>query len=392
MSSGTHIQWTDATWSPVTGCTRVSEGCRNCYAERMTATRLAHHPRYAGLAVMTPSGARWSGAVRCHEELLTIPLRWRKPRKIFVCDMSDLFHEGVPFEFVARVFAVMKRCPQHTFQILTKRPPRMAAFLAACADGGGLGWITHDGTEPANAYLGTGIIIGTADCWPLPNVWLGVSCENQAALDERVPHLLRCPAVIRFLSLEPLLGPIRLSWLLDGVACEECADWGEVGGEPCPRHHGEEYEARDYALEQAAFALRPTGAGMPVPTAGLIHWIICGGESGPQSRPCDVDSIRGIVEECKASGTPCFVKQLGSRPVRRDSAGESVKARGDDDRAADHEWPEGTRFSTRPGEPNGRSVLLPNRKGGDPAEWPEDLRVREFPVSHPHSNRQGRTV
>jgi len=133
MGAKSNISWTDASWSPITGCSRVSRGCERCYSERLTATKLKNHPRYAGLAVLKNDGIgpRWTGEVRCHADQLDVPLHWKKPRMIFVNSMSDTFHEKVPFEFIDRMFAVMALCPQHTFQILTKRPERVAEYLAA---------------------------------------------------------------------------------------------------------------------------------------------------------------------------------------------------------------------------------------------------------------------
>lgn len=243
MSEQTAIQWTDATWNPVTGCTRVSKGCRNCYAERLTAARLNHHPRYEGLALWHPieREARWTGDVRLHEDLLDQPLHWRKPKMVFVCSMSDLFHPKVPFEFIDTVFATMCLADRHTFQVLTKRPGRMRQYLSAGSGGAGR---VADG------------------CLPLPNVWLGTSVEDQAAVNEHVPLLQASPAVVRFLSCEPLLGAIDF-----------------------------------------------------LPTAG-IHWVICGGETGPGARPMNLDWARSIRDQCQAAGVPFFLKQLNRKGDR----------------------------------------------------------------------------
>lgn len=238
MGDRTGIEWTDATWNPVTGCTRVSEGCRHCYAARLTAGRLAHQPRYKGLAFRTKGPAIWANQVRLHEGLLEQPLRWRKPRMVFVCSMSDLFHPKVPFAFIDGVFTIMAVALRHTFQILTKRPERMAEYLAS------------SGEAPEN-------------------VWLGTSVEDQAAADERIPHLLRCPAEVRFLSAEPLLGPIDLR-------LEDC--W-------IPEDHYELWER--------------------------LHWVIAGGETGPGARPVDPDWLRSIRDQCRATDVSFFLKQLG---------------------------------------------------------------------------------
>ena len=267
MSDKTGIQWTDATWNPVSGCSKVSSGCKNCYAERDWA-RLSKNPK-------SPYFGRVFTDVRCHPERLDQPLRWKRPRRIFVNSMSDLFHEDVPFEFIAKVFDVMERCPQHSFQVLTKRADRMADFVANI--GGGR-------AAPA---------------------WLGVSVENQAAADERIPILLQTPAAVRFVSVEPMLDAVRLdpAWL------------------------------RTYR------------------GSSTLNWVIVGGESGPHARACNVEWIRSIVAQCQAAAVPCFVKQVGSRPYIEGPIAREMT------------WP----------------GLLEDRKGGTPAEWPEDLRVREFP-------------
>ena len=260
VSAKSRIEWTDATWSPVTGCSRVSEGCRHCYAERMTATRLRDRPHYRGLAVMQNGEARWTNEVRCHDDLLDEPLHWRKPRIIFVCSMSDLFHPAVPFEFIDRVFAVMAQCPQHTFQVLTKRSERMREYLDRFDPGVPIPIIDSDGS-----------VLPTAYCFPLPNVWLGTSAEDQETLDKRLPHLLRCPAAMRFLSAEPLLGPIGLL-----RACDVAID-GEV-----PAVDGLRY---------------------------WLHWVIAGAESGPGARPARDDWFRSLRDQCRAAGVPFFLKQ-----------------------------------------------------------------------------------
>lgn len=181
MGGATKIQWTDETWNPVTGCTKVSQGCKHCYAERV-------FPRaYA-------KTGRCFTDVRTHPERLDQPLRWKKPRRVFVNSMSDLFHEDVPDEFIDKVWEIMANAPDHTFQILTKRPARMLAWTGGVDAGKWPMWLLP---------------------WPLPNVWLGVSVEDQATADERIPPLLRTAAAVRFISLEPCLGPVDLSkWLV----------------------------------------------------------------------------------------------------------------------------------------------------------------------------------
>jgi protein gp37 len=215
---------------------------------------------------------KWSVLNATHvenETALLLPLRKRKPT--FIANIGDLFHKGVPFEFIDKVFAVMAICPQHTFQILTKRPERMAEYLTSERENHKrIGYSANEGiARPIN--------------WPLKNVWLGTSCENQETADERIPHLLECPAAVRFLSCEPLLGEIDLYDSLDSDR-----------DNPCKCGDGECSDC------------------WSSPAAPTVHWVIVGGESGPNARPCNLDWIRSIVLDCKATGVPVFVKQLGS--------------------------------------------------------------------------------
>lgn len=492
------IEWTEATWNPVIGCTPVSPGCLNCYAATM-ARRLEGmgKPEYAPKRI-APDGterighiaealepgtktvriaevrngrAVFTGEVRTLTDRLDVPLKRRKPTMYFVNSMSDLFHEAVPFEFVDRVFAVTALCPQHTFQVLTKRPERMAEYLTdkttpfrvaraidvisvdqslatakeefrdvpgfpgyrvsnlgtvfgprtalqpqvgeqghcrvtlykdgaahrelvhrlvlsvfdrpptdgeqACHKNGDPGcnaihnlrWGTQSDNwqdrtrhgrhqsytkltpdeaaqikaliqagEPAE-HVGPRFGVSATQArniargdqwgikppiqWPLPGVWLGTSVENQEQADKRIPHLLRCPAAVRFLSCEPLLGAVDLGQYLPRTCCMGERDYLDMDGEymgsgPCDCH------------------------GQPLPG---VDWVIAGGESGPGARPCDVAWIRSIVSQCRDAGVAVFVKQLGRRPVI----------------PANEPW------------------TCLDRKGGDPAEWPEDLRVREMP-------------
>jgi protein gp37 len=295
MSQNTGIQWTDATWNPIRGCSRVSEGCRNCYAEVVAARFSGPGQPYEGLARRTSNGgARWTGKIMFVEKHLEDPLRWRKPSRIFVNSMSDLFHEGVSDEQLSRIFVVMAKAQRHTFQVLTKRPERM------------LNWFMKQSLVTTSEELFT----AAAGRWPLPNVWLGVSVEDQKAADERIPLLLRAPAAIRFLSCEPLLGPVDLVPFL----------FDEVEGTTMP----------DYSAPRAS-------------NRGL-SWVIVGGESGPNARPCDTQWIRDIVDQCQAAGAAPFVKQLGAYPVNGSFA-----------------------------------MKLEDSHGGNPEEWAPFLRVREFP-------------
>ena len=254
MSDKSGIEWTDATWNPITGCNKVSEGCKNCYAERM-ALRLQKMgaPRYTNGFKVTP-----------HPDVLEKPLHWTRPRRIFVNSMSDLFHPDVSDEFIRAVWTTMAMAPQHTFQVLTKRPRRMFELLDA--------W-EQEGLTLREGY-------GSV----LPNVWLGVSVENQRRADERIPHLMQTPAAVRFLSCEPLLGPIEL----DGI-------WGYPG-----------------AADSEQLAVWP------------IHWVIAGGESGPGACPMDAEWARSLRDQCATAGVPFFFKQWGGQRTAQGGHNEAL--------------------------------------------------------------------
>ena len=270
---GTKIEWTDETWNPVTGCTKVSEGCRNCYAERMSK-RLRGRFGY-------PADDPF--AVTLHPDRLDQPLRWRKPRRVFVCSMGDLFHEDVPDEFIAAVFGVMAACPQHTFQLLTKRPERMAEWFRWLVKADEESWETHGYcVYEARQYSGANIPYPDVTPWPLPNVHPGTSIEDQPTADERIPWLLECPAAVRFVSCEPLLGPVSFRW----------SKWYEYYPDGW-RERGETQNEYD--------GLR------------RLSQVIVGGESGPGARPMDLDWARSIRDQCQAAGVPFFFKQVGGR-------------------------------------------------------------------------------
>lgn len=281
----TSIEWTDETWNPVVGCTRVSEGCRFCYAFEIHDMRHAAHK--AGKAVPAQYAKPFK-EVQLLPERLEQPYHWRKPRQVFVNSMSDLFHPAVPFEFIARVFTTMMGSPKHTFQILTKRPERAAGFLGRC--GSWEGYVTHNG-EPPVSYGGTGIIVGPGadNRWPLSNVWLGTSVEDQEHADKRIPYLLRCPAAVRFLSCEPLLGPITFRiGQLDCQDCEHNRNGGTIDRTP-----------------------EPCDGNCP-----QIKWVIVGGESGDHARPMHPDWARSICNQCQSAGVPFFFKQWGEwKPI-----------------------------------------------------------------------------
>lgn len=302
----TTIEWTQRpgtkgeTWNPTTGCNKVSQGCKNCYAEVMhKRLRAMHQPKYQ---------RHFSDGVVTHADTLTIPLGWKKPRTVFVNSMSDLFHADVPFAFIDQVFAIMALTPQHTYQILTKRPERMAEYLN-----------TRDTDVYFHTFLPKEYLLArVGEDWEtfiyeanykhgnLPNVWVGTSVENQATANERIPHLLRTPAAVRFLSCEPLLGPVNLGqWL------QRCPYTKHVDG----RSHGLKWMGDDPYTECVwCGEVRSAPSGMVVGTKRTIndiHWVITGGESGPKARPVHPDWARTLRDQCQAAGVPFFFKQWG---------------------------------------------------------------------------------
>lgn len=256
MADKSKIEWTDATWNPVRGCSVVSEGCRNCYAMQVAARFSGEGLPYEGLAYRNSSGAHWTGQVRLIEKHLADPLRWQRPRRIFVNSMSDLFHPEVSDAWIDRIFSVMALAPRHTFQVLTKRPARMLAYMQKLASS----IVPLEGAARALGYSFKFQNISLLQ-WPIPNVWLGVSVEDQKTADERIPLLMQTPAAVRWLSAEPLLGLIDLE---------------------------------------------------AVPTLeGSIDWVVVGGESGPGARPMHPEWARSLRDQCTAAGVPFFFKQWG---------------------------------------------------------------------------------
>jgi len=307
----TTIEWTQRTWNPVRGCSRVSPGCDNCYAMRQAHRFSGNCQPYEGLTTIRRGKVDWTGSVRFVPGQLEVPLQRRKPTTWFVNSMSDLFHESLTNEQIAAVFGVMAATHQHTYQILTKRPQRMRDWFAWVGDDG-LRWSRMVAAirqnYPHRPALGRRVIEGLDSQvlqWPLTNVWLGVSCEDQARANERIPLLLETPATVRFVSAEPLLGPIDLTRLT----------WGN--GDFCNALRRDSYRG---GLDSER-----------------LDWVIVGGESGPGARPCDVEWIRSIVRQCREAGTACFVKQLGSRLGLRDPKGGDCS-----------EWPEDLRVRETP--------------------------------------------
>lgn len=313
----TSIEWTEQTWNPIIGCSLVSPGCTNCYAMKMAArieaideaaywtrvrsalvgvedadaenriraeinnARVRSH--YAGTTEKSKAGAVWTGKVAlAPDHILTAPLRWKKPRMVFVNSMGDLFHEDVPDEWIDRVFAVMALSPQHTFQVLTKRSARMRDYFDLNDDGDdrlvkvaqAAGRMMEDGD--------TALDVTKTGPWPLPHVWLGVSCERQTEADARIPDLLATPAATRFVSAEPLLSEIDFQvphkTLPSGIRINLNTLTGEAG-------NGE--------------------------TTARLDWVIVGGESGPGARPMHPDWARSIRDQCQAADVPYFFKQWG---------------------------------------------------------------------------------
>lgn len=349
MSTRTTISWTDATWNPIRGCSRVSPGCDNCYAMRQAHRFAGHAQPYDGLTVLRPKdskrpGVDWSGRVRFIADALEEPLTWRAPQRIFVNSMSDLFHPQVTAEQVAEVFGVMavaakkfggdykpgvgwrnERGP-HTFQVLTKRPARARELLPSgrfrqlvaraayrwAMDRVDAGWLQ----QCISGVREWGNNCTLDKMWPLPNVWLGVSVEDRAA-KYRIDELRDLPAAVRFLSCEPLL-----------------EDLGELD-------------------------LRG------------IDWVIVGGESGNGARPCALEWIERIIEQCRAAGVAVFVKQLGAFVVSEQRAYLRPDLTLGTDEEAKAELGVGSRWLWRAG--------LTDRKGADVEQFPEYLGVREFP-------------
>jgi protein gp37 len=300
--SKSKIEWTGETWNPLAGCTRASEGCDNCYAaamslriEAMAEKDIAdgkdpgRKAKYMGIANRNGKGvAAFNGKINLDYEALNEPLRWTRPRTVFVNSMSDLFHKDVPDGFIDQVFDVMAKTPQHTYQVLTKRPERMAEYV--------------------NTYWSMSL---------RPHIWLGTSVENQEQADKRIPALLRTRAKVRFLSMEPLLGSVMLQ-----------------GG--------------DYP--STYMYLRGNGGDE------RINWVIVGGESGPHARPLQTSWIASIRDQCRETGTPFFLKQLG---IGQKAYGPGYL----------HEY-------------EGLPFIVSTAKGNHMDEWPEALQVREMPKTN----------
>lgn len=305
MATNSEISWTDATWNPLAGCTWASSGCDRCYAAVM-ARRLeamAHADiaagrdpgrkrKYIGITNKNKAGRiMFNGKVNLDYAALTEPFSWRTPRRVFVNSMSDLFHKDVPYDFIARAFAVMAMTPQHTYQVLTKRPDRMAEVVAQLYDRNAmdilLSIIGNFWDDVPDKKITTKHVAA-----PLQNVWLGTSCEDQRRADERIPHLLNTPARIKFLSCEPLLGPVKL--------------WGFDEEDQALRGVG---IIRSGGMTPSTPDSLPEGYDDSYPG---IDWVICGGESGPGARAMHPDWARSLRDQCQEAGVAYHFKQWGA--------------------------------------------------------------------------------
>lgn len=368
MAEKTAIAWTDSTWTPIRArvkadaveiarakgyrslipilertvgragphCEHASPGCLNCYSEMNNGRCLPSN----GTGLPFDRRARDLVDMFVDQRILEQPLKWKTGRKIFVCSQTDLFGEFVPDDLIDRVFAVMALSRRHTYQILTKRPARMLGYLRelnwdrliATCNLSALGTEHGPGAYSLSSIAGQSMkarfVAGEKSAYsalpkpPLPNVWLGVSVEDQERADERIPLLLQTPAAVRFLSVEPLLGPVDLT------------AYTEIG----PLSYLKRHTINDSE-----------------PPTNRIDWVITGGESGPKARPFDVEWARAILRQCKAAGVQAFFKQMGSDPVES--------------------------YMERPDQtiPSIRELSFKDRSGADPAEWPSDLNVQQFP-------------
>lgn len=328
MGDSSRIEWTEATWNCIYGCSRVSPGCENCYAERHCHRFSGAGERHEGLTVLRKKGPVWTGKIDLAYHRMFIPMQWSRARRIFVNSLSDVFHDGVPFGYVMAMFAVMAACPDHTFQLLTKRQRRMADFYAYMRKKESparecvreamsvLDTLYREEKLSAGIYerYSARLDAVPAKPWPLSNVWLGVSVEDQPRADERLEALFECEAAVHWASLEPLLGRVDLKNV--------------------KRRSGETFNA----LKQ-------------------LDWAVIGGESGIGARSMELGWALDSLEQCESEGVPALMKQLGSKPTWADPSwkGEADEA------------------------PRVR-VHLGDKKGGDWDEWPDPkLRVRNYP-------------
>ncbi len=371
MADKSGIAWTDATWNPIIGCSKVSPGCLNCYAERMAA-RLAKMEiakmvkdgldavemlKKKGYASVINQYGEWIGncchagdsAIVLKESALEIPLHWRNPRRIFVNSMSDTFHEKVPFEFIDRMFAVMALCPQHTFQVLTKRPEQMLRYR----------------TDQLRKTMWHSVVCRTVELFEkrmpalekivkgvLPNVHLGTTCENQDTVNPRTPHLLQTPAAVRFVSAEPLLGDIDFFEFTEKTwICNGCGESYSHDDDVTCNHCG-------YAERHLEYRSK-------------LDQVIIGAESigGHPGRECKIEWVRNIVRQCKAAGVAVFVKQIHMWKIGETGVFET-------EQEALDKWSSSHLKALRL---KPKRVLLKYPR--DKELFPVDLRVWEYPTS-----------
>lgn len=361
MASKSPIEWTGGTWTPIRAqvkydaeaiarakgytslvqiakdmsghvgphCEHCSAGCDHCYSETGNFRCLPHN----GTGLPFDRRSRDLVDIIVDDSILAEPLHWRKPRKIFVCSQTDLFGEWVTDEMIDRVFAVVALCPQHTFQVLTKRAERMRQYFAA-------------DPIPRISLAGSKLQGLCAVTDPMRNVWLGVSVEDQATADARIPLLLQTPAAVRFVSYEPALGPVDFEQVIN----------------PGNLAEGQRYI---HALKGYAWVTHGEDYYDVCNIGSQLDWVIVGGESGPGARPFDLQWARNVIAQCKAAGVPCFFKQAGAAPyVSKGDLPERTRA-----------WPYSKQF------PDGDRIYtkLNDKKGGNLAELPCDLCVRDFP-------------
>lgn len=368
----TGIAWTDATAGVLVGCSRKSTGCEHCYAEVLAGTRLRRLPLFADLTRPTNDGPRWTGLVKWNPNAARQVRGWRKGRRVFLNSMSDPFHESMSFEMIATVFAFMADCPQHTFQVLTKCLELAARWFRAFArkidDRAGKNASAADRiaaafellaecarqTQPAHFAKVTGASLAAKQPrgWPLVNVELGASVENQETAYARIPALLRCEAWVYFLSLEPLLEEVDL----DPALCDSCG-----GHEFHEAEDGTPWCVECDEIEMSYGHWLGLGE-------RSVSWVIVGGEScrpASKARPFALAWARAVVKQCRDRGARVFVKQLGSQPRMVASDAGAMP------------WHRGAETS---GPFAGLGWGTPRKPGGkDPAEWPADLRVQELP-------------
>lgn len=335
MGDNTKIEWADATISPLYGCSKVSPACANCYAERLAA-RFSKNPATAELYAGTvDERGHWTGRLNLHEDRMVQALRWKSPRRIFIASQSDLFHEDAPDWFIDTVFAhmlashMLDNCARHTFLLLTKRAERMRDYLSADPPvllerwaKAGDGLIILDN---ADVYFSELVYSHTSWNWsdrgrvlkpygyteglfPLPNVHVGVTVENQEQANARIPLLLETPAALRFVSVEPMLGPVELTGWIGTHNCHLC--YGD-------RFFLEDCEEDEHEHEVCPNCGRAGGVGTwdswlgrTYDGPGIVH-VICGGESGPNARPMHPDWVRSLRDQCAGAGVPFMFKQWG---------------------------------------------------------------------------------